>query len=70
MPDPEPIKTKPIAVMTMISALTLAAVAGLIYSRVIPLPEESRGLVAAVVAVAAAADFLISVWFFRKGQSS
>jgi hypothetical protein len=71
MPDRQAASTQPlIALITMISAVTLAVLAALIYSGVVPLPEESRGLVALVVGVAAAADLLVAVWFFRKGQSS
>ena len=71
MPDPQPVQSKPlIAVIILVSAVTLAVVAVLMYSRVVPLPEESRGPVTMVVAAAAAADFLVCLWFFRKGQSS
>lgn len=71
MPDPQPVNTKPlIALIMMISAITLAVLAGLIYSGIVPLPEESRGLATLVVGVAAAADFLVGLWFFRVSQSS
>ncbi len=70
MPDRPP-NTKPlIALLMMISAVSLAVLAGLIYSGVVPLPEETRGVATLVVGVAAAADFLIALWFFRMGQSS
>ena len=71
MPNPEPVQNKPlIALLMLISAVTLGVVAVLIYSGVVPLPEESRGLVTMVVGGAAAADLLVCLWFFRKGQSS
>ena len=59
-----------IALLLMASAGLLSLVAGLIYAGVVPLPVEVRGAAAAVVGVAAAADFLIGLWFFRMGQSS
>jgi hypothetical protein len=71
MPDPLPAQNKQlIAVIMLISAVTLGLVAVLMYAGVVPLPEESRGLVSMVVGGAAAADLLVCLWFFRKGQSS
>lgn len=71
MPDPQPANPRPlIALIMLISAVTLAALAGLIYSGVVPLPEEARGIAALAVGVAAAADFLVGLWFFRMSQSS
>lgn len=70
MADQQPAAKPVIALILMFSAVTLGVLARLIYSGVVPLPEESRGIAAAVVGVAAAADFLVGLWFFRKGQSS
>ena len=71
MPDQQPVNARPlIAMIMMISAVTLAVLAGLIYAGVVPLPEESRGLAALIIGVAAAADFLVGLWFFRMGQST
>jgi hypothetical protein len=71
MPDPQPVNTKPLlALIMMISAVSLAVGAGLIYSGIVPLPEDTRGIATLVVAVAAAADFAVGLWFFRMGQSS
>ena len=70
MPD-KTLSARPIVMLVMIiSALSLALLAGLIYAGVVPLPEESRAVAALVVGVAAAADFLVALWFFRAGQSS
>ena len=59
-----------IAAILVISAISLAVLAVLIYTGVMPLPEETRVLAAIVVGVAAFADFLVAIWFFRMGQSS
>ena len=58
-----------VAVILMISAAVLAAVAALIYAGIIPLPEESRGMGALIVGIAAAADFAVGLMFFRMGKS-
>jgi hypothetical protein len=55
----------------MASAAVLGVLALLIYLGIVPLPAgETRGLVALVLMVAAAADFAIGLWFFRMGQST
>lgn len=59
-----------IALLMLVSAVTLAVVAALIYFRVVPVPDESRRLVLFVVAAATLADFAVCLWFFREGQSS
>jgi len=70
MADPNKAATKRlIALLLMASAGMLSLVAGLIYAGVVPLPLEVRGAAALVVGVAAAADFLIGLWFFRMGQT-
>ncbi len=71
MPEPTPAGSRAvIAGMLVISAISLAVLAGLIYMGVVPLPDETRGIAALVVGVAAFADFLVALWFFRMGQSS
>jgi len=59
-----------VATILMISAAVLAAVALLIYVGVVPLSEPSRPIGALIVGIAAAADFLVGLMFFRMGQSS
>jgi hypothetical protein len=54
----------------MISAAVFFIVAILVYAGTIPVGEELRVIVAAVVGVVAFADLLIGLWFFRMGQSS
>ncbi len=71
MPEPAPAGGRSvIAGMLVISAISLAVLAGLIYMGVVPLPDDTRGIAALVIGVAAFADFLIAIWFFRMGQSS
>ena len=70
MPEPRA-NTAPILAMVMfVSALTLVAVAVMIYTGVVPLGEDIRLLGSVAVSVAAFADFLVAMWFFRKSQSS
>jgi hypothetical protein len=70
MPETRP-NTAPVLAMAMFfSAITLVALAVLIYVGVVPLGEEIRLLATLIVAAAAFADFLVAVWFFRKNQSS
>jgi hypothetical protein len=70
MPDPQPGNRQLIALLLMSSAAVLGVLALLIYLGIVPLPAgETRGLVALVLMVAAAADFAIGLWFFRMGQS-
>jgi hypothetical protein len=59
-----------VGIILMISAAVLAVVALLIYVAIVPLPEESRPMGALIVGIAAAADFLVGLMFFRMGQSS
>jgi hypothetical protein len=71
MPEPTPAASRAvIAMILVVSAISLAVLAGLIYVGVVPLPVETRGIAALVVGLAAFADFLVAVWFFRMGQSS
>jgi CHASE2 domain-containing sensor protein len=59
-----------VAIILMISAALLAGAAMLIYTGIVPVQPEMRGMMALVVAVAAVADFGIGLLFFRMGQSS
>ena len=71
MPEPaRPGSRVVISMVLIISAISLALLAALIYMGVVPLPDETRGIAAMVVGIAAFADFLIAIWFFRMGQSS
>ena len=54
----------------VVSAIFLAVLSALMYMAVVPLPDETRGIAALVVGVAAFTDFVVAVWFFRMGQSS
>jgi hypothetical protein len=69
MPEPRPNTTPILAMVMFVSALTLVAVAVMIYTGVVPVGEEVRLLGSVVVGVAAFADFLVATWFFRKSQS-
>ena len=70
MAEPRP-ATKPLVAMAMfVSALTLVALAALIYTGVVPLPADIRFTASLLVGAAAFADFLVAVWFFRRSQSS
>jgi hypothetical protein len=69
MPEARP-NTAPILALVMFgSAITLVALAVLIYTGVVPLGEEIRLIASVVVGAAAFADFLVAIWFFRKSQS-
>jgi hypothetical protein len=70
MPESRPNTTPVIAMAMFVSAVTLVALAALIYMGVVPLPPEMRLLASLLVGAAAFADFLVAVWFFRKSQSS
>jgi hypothetical protein len=59
-----------VAIILMISAAILLLVAMLIYTGIVPLPEESRAMAALIVGLAAIADFGVGLAFFRTGQSS
>ena len=71
MPEAPPPNATPVIAMAMaVSTITLVVLAVLIYTGVVPLPPEARLIASVVVGVAAFADFLVALWFFRKGQSS
>ena len=69
MPETRPNVTPVPAMMMFVSAITLAVLAVLIYTAVVPIGEEIRLIASAAVGVAAFADFLVAMWFFRKSQS-
>jgi hypothetical protein len=58
-----------IAIILFGSAITLFALAVLIYNGVVPLGPEVRVTAAVIVGAAACGDLLIAMWFFRKSQS-
>jgi hypothetical protein len=71
MPEPAPAGNRAlIAMILMISAVSLVVLSALIYMGVMPVPDETRGIAALAVGVAAFADFVVAIWFFRMGQSS
>ena len=57
-----------VALAMFISAAVMFALSMMFYTRVIDL-GELRLVAAAMVGVAAIADLLIAIWFFRQGQS-
>jgi hypothetical protein len=59
-----------IALALLMSAITIAIVAGLIFAGTIPVADGARPMIALALGVAAFADLIVAIWFFRKGQSS
>lgn len=71
MPDAAPAGNRALlAMILVVSAVSLVVLSALIYMSVVPMPEETRGIAALVVGAAAFADFVVAIWFFRMGQSS
>jgi hypothetical protein len=70
MPEPAPGTQQIVALAMVVSAVTLAVIAFLIYAGTIPMSEDIRLIAALLVGAAAFTDLLIGIWFFRKGQSS
>jgi hypothetical protein len=70
MPETRPDTRPLIAVILFGSAITLFALAVLIYSGVVPLGPDVRMTAAMVVGAAAFGDLLVALWFFRKSQSA
>ena len=70
MPEPSGRNNQIIAIALFGSAVTMGVAAGLIFTRTIPVDEGARPMIALAVGVASFADFLVAMWFFRKGQSS
>ena len=52
------------------SAIVMFAVSMLFFTGTIDVGEDLRVVAGAVVAMAAAADLIAALWFFRQGQSS
>jgi len=70
MPEAAQRNSQIIAMALFMSAIALGIVAGLIVAGLIPVDDGARPMIAMAVGVAALADFMIAIWFFRKGQSS
>ena len=69
MPEVNPRPRKQIVAAAMfMSAAVMFALSMVFYTRVIDL-GGFRLIAAAVVGIAAVADLLIAIWFFRQGQS-
>jgi hypothetical protein len=69
MPETRPDTRPLIAIILFGSAITLFALAVLIYSGAVPLGPGVRMTAAVVVGAAAFGDLLAALWFFRKSQS-
>ena len=70
MPEtPAPGSQQVIALAMLISAIVLFAVAYLMYSGTMGLPEETRAIAGVAVGVAAFGDLLVGLWFFSKSRS-
>jgi hypothetical protein len=59
-----------IALALFISAVVLFALSLVFYTGIVALPEDVRMTASLAVGLAAVADLVIGVVFFRKGQSS
>ena len=59
-----------IAAAMFLGAAVMFAVAALIYAGVIDVGDEVRLIGAIVIGMAAFADLMLAIWFFRRGQSS
>ena len=70
MPEPAAGSSRVIALAMVFSAISLAVIAFLILTGVIPVAEEIRAIAGGLVGVAAFVDLLVGLWFFSKGQSS
>ena len=71
MPDQVPPGVRLIIALAMVvSAVSLAVMAVLIYAGTIPMADDIRFIAALLVGAAAFADLMIGIWYFRKGQSS
>ena len=71
MPDARPqAPSQSIALALFVSAFVLFVLAMLFYTGSIELPGEVRLMASLAVGLAAVADLVIAVVFFRKGQSS
>ena len=59
-----------IAAALFFSAAVMFALAAVLYAGVIDLGEEVRLTAAVAVGIAAFADLIVAILFFRRGQSS
>jgi hypothetical protein len=67
--NPRP-KQQVIAVALLVSAIVMFALSMLFFTGTIDVGEEIQVLAGAGVAIAAAADLVVALWFFKQGQSS
>jgi hypothetical protein len=71
MPDVNPRPKRHIVAAAMFfSAVVMFALATLFFTGTIDVGEELRVVAGTAVAIAAAADLVAALWFFRQGQSS
>ena len=70
MPEPAAGSRRVVALAMMVSAISLAVVAFLILTGVIPVAGEMRAIAGGLVGAAAFVDLLVGLWFFSKGQAS
>jgi hypothetical protein len=68
MPDARP-KKQIVAAAMFVSAIVLFACSMLFFTRTIDV-GDLRIIAGTAVAMAAAADLFIAIWFFRQGQAS
>jgi hypothetical protein len=71
MPEVNPRPNRQVVAAAMFfSAIVMFAVSMLFFTGTIDVGEDLRAVAGAAVAIAAAADLIAAVWFFRQGQSS
>jgi hypothetical protein len=71
MPEVNPRPNRQVVAAAMFfSAIVMFAVSMLFFTGTIDVGEDLRAGAGAAVAIAAAADLIAAVWFFRQGQSS
>jgi hypothetical protein len=71
MPEVQPRpKQQVIAAALFVSAVVMFALSMLFFTGTIDVGEEMQVVAGSAVAIAAAADLFVALWFFRQGQSS
>jgi hypothetical protein len=70
MPEPAQRNSQTIALALLASVVMLSAMAVLTWTGTLPFDESVRQITAIAFGVAAFADLVVAIWFFRKGQSS
>jgi hypothetical protein len=70
MPESTAGNQRLVALVLLMSAVVLGIASALIFAGVIPVEDEARPMIAMAAGLAAFADLLVGIWFFRKGQSS